>query len=210
MSPLAFTALLCLTQAPTPTADEGSANRVAAKPAPPSAADSVLAAAFGNHIDTATTEQKAAPTTDWSSLAAPALAISGLGVLALTLTRRKRGLTGNIRIVESASLGPKRSLVIADVLGDRLVLGISEAGMVVLATRAAPVPVTEPDIIRLPPAEARSLPQPPTRSYPRMGFFARLLGRTPRAQQFDEVLTESIEDRELREKLASGFRSVVP
>jgi flagellar biogenesis protein FliO len=208
MSPFALTALLCLTQAPTPTADEGSATRVAAKPAPPSAADSVLAAAFGNHIDTPATEQKASPTTDWSSLAAPGLAIAGLGVLALTLTRRKRGFRGNIRIVESAALGPKRSLVIADVLGDRLVLGVSEAGVVVLATKAVPAEAIEPDLIRLPAAEP--LPQPMSRSYPRMGFFARLLGRTPKAQQFDDVLTESIEDRELREKLASGFRGVVP
>lgn len=210
MSPLALTALLCLTQAPTPTADEGSADRVAARPAPPSAADSVVAAAFGTHIDTATVEQKAPSTPDWSSLAAPVLAIAGLGVLAasLTLRSRRRGARGQIRIVESASLGPKRSLVIADVLGDRLVLGVSEAGVVVLATKSVPAEAVEPDIIRLPPAEA--MPLPMTRSYPRMGFFARLLGRTPKAQQFDDVLTESIEDRELRDKLASGMRSVVP
>jgi flagellar biogenesis protein FliO len=199
--------LLTLTDAtPTPATEQGSAPRVLAKPAPASAADSVVAAAFGQHIDTAAIEQKLPSATfDWSNALAPGLALLGLAALAFGLTRRRRGTRGSIRIVEATALGPKRSLVIADVLGERLVLGVSEAGVAVLMTKAIPEPQFEPEVVTLPPAEVH----PITRSYPQMGFFARLFGRTPRAQ-FDDVLTESIEDRELRDKLSSGMRGVVP
>jgi flagellar biogenesis protein FliO len=191
-----------------PAAVEGSA--VKDQPAPPSAADSVVAAAFGKTIGTPADDLKGerapAPTPpsgpDWTSLAAPALAILGLGALAFGLTRRRRAIGGNIHIVESAGLGPKRSLVIADVLGERLVLAVSEAGVTVLATRPAPPREAEPFTVDdLPPAQ---------RTIPKMGFLARLMGKTPAPVRFDELLGESLEDQELRAKLAAGMKGFVP
>ena len=48
----------------------------------------------------------------------------------------------------------------------------------------------------------------------KMNFLDRMLGRVPQAQtapvNFDEALRDSLEDQELRAKLALGQRSVVP
>lgn len=181
-------------------------------PAAPSAADSIVAAAFAKSIDTeGETEKAPQPATQTaaigaSSFVAPALAILGLAGLALGLTRRRRAAPGSIRIVEAATLGPRRSLVIADVLGDRLVLGVSEAGVAVLSTRPAPAGEAAPEHLDALPVEP-VYPRPP-RVAP-MGFFARLFGKTPKVP-FEEVLGESIEDQELRAKLAQGMRGFVP
>jgi flagellar biogenesis protein FliO len=53
--------------------------------------------------------------------------------------RRKQQQAGLIRILETASLGPKRTLVVAEVDGEKMILGTSEAGISVLtpAGRAA-------------------------------------------------------------------------
>lgn len=189
-----------------PAAAEGSA-ALTERPAPPSTADTIVAAAFAKGIDTsAANEKDSAPASiGWSSFVAPGLALLGLAGLALGLTRRRRAAAGSIHVLEVASLGPKRSLVIADVLGDRLVLGVSEAGVAVLSTRPAPLEAAGAEL------EGVTIPAPtaPTRAVAPMGFFARLVGRTPTAP-FEEVLGESVEDRELRAKLAQGVRGVVP
>lgn len=192
---LAF-ALAAQILAATP-AGEGSASPI--PPAPPSAADSVVAAAFGKDLGTKPPDLKAevAPSFSAQSLVAPGLALAGLAALAFALTRRKPLGAGSIHVVEARSLGEKRSLVIADVLGERLVLGVSEAGITVLMNRTAPQP--EPAAYVVPSAVPA----------PRMGFFQRLKGRSP-ARAFDASLQESIEDQELRAKLAGGIRSVVP
>lgn len=184
--------------------------------AAPSAADSIVAAAFakGNETERDTEKtaqpatQAAAPTAaiGASSFVAPALAILGLAGLALGLTRRRRAAPGSIRIVEAAPLGPRRSLVIADVLGDRLVLGVSEAGVAVLSSRPAPASEAAAEslgALSVEPVYPRSPRVAP------MGFFARLFGKTPKVP-FEEVLGESIEDQELRAKLAQGMRGIVP
>lgn len=191
---LTLTSLLAAT---TPAAGEGSASAI--PPAPPSAADSVVAAAFGKDLGTKPAELKAeiAPSFSAQNLLAPTLGIAGLAVLAFTLKRRKGLTAGSIHIVEAASLGEKRSLVIADVMGERLVLGVSEAGVTVLMNRPAPQPEPAPYLVpNAPPA-------------PSMGFFQRLKGRSP-ARAFDASLMESIEDQELRAKLAAGMKGVVP
>lgn len=195
---LSFAALLA-----TSATGEGSAPAPA--PAPPSAADSVVAAAFGKDLGTKPADlkvERAQPAGFAAqSLIAPGLALAGLAALAFSLTRRKAlGGRSNIRVIEAASLGEKRSLVIADVLGERLVLGVSEAGVTVLMNRpapAAPAPEPEPYLV---PAPAPA---------PRMSFFQRLKGRSP-AKAFDASLQESIEDQELRAKLAAGIRGVIP
>ena len=188
--------------APRPDPKEGSAAK-APQPAPPSAADAIVAAAFGKSIDTAAPELKAlAPPAgglDWTSLAAPALGLLGLAGLAFAATRRRAARVGRIAILESAALGPRRSLVIADVLGDRLVLAVSEAGVTVLSTRPAPAPEAAP--------AADAIVMPATPRGP--GLLRRLFGRRP-APRFDQELAESLEDQELRAKLAAGFRGLTP
>ena len=184
------------------TAAEGSAAHMK-QPAPPSAADSIVAAAFSTGIDTPGETEKASPqpALGWTSFIAPALALLGLAGLAVGLTRRRRAAPGSIRIIEAATLGPRRSLVIADVLGDRLVLGVSEAGVAVLSTR--PVPADQAAV------ETSAAYGTQRLVVPQMGFFQRLLGKSP-AMPFEEVLGESIEDQELRAKLAAGVRGVIP
>lgn len=169
-------------------------------------ADSVVAAAFAGDqkIDTKPQDLKGAEGGfSTSSLIAPALGLAGLVALTFTLKRRKKALGGTgIALLEATSLGDKRSLVIADVLGERMVLGVSEAGITVLMSKPAPS-LEDAAPITLPPAE-RIAP-----AAPQMGFFARLTGRA-RTQGFDAQLEESLEDQELRAKLAAGVRSVVP
>jgi flagellar biogenesis protein FliO len=188
--------LLTLMLVTAPTAAEGSAPAVV--PAPPSAADSVVAAAFGKDVDTKPGELKVEPSFSAQNLIAPALGLAGLAVLAFTLKRRKQLAGGSIQIIEAASLGEKRSLVIADVLGERLVLGVSEAGVTVLLTRPAPEP--EPEAYRVPSASPA----------PAMGIFHRLKAHSAAQKPFDDSLQESIEDQDLRAKLAAGMKGVVP
>jgi flagellar biogenesis protein FliO len=196
-----FATLVSLAVAATPSAaEEGSAANLP-PPAPPSAADTVVAAAFTQSIGTKNTVLQAE--VPGSSFAAPAFALVALAALAFALTRRRRTLGRSITLVESAALGPKRSLVIADVMGERLVLGVSEAGIAVLSTRPSP----EPQPFVVPAAVAL----PNAAEAPRMSFFDRLMGRVPKPPaSFDEALRDTFEDQELRAKLALGQRSVVP
>ena len=171
------------------------------KAQPTTAADDVVAAAFKKDIGTKSEVVKAS---DTPNLIVPGLALAALGVLAFTLKRRKANRLGgaSITIVEAASLGEKRSLVIADVMGERLVLGVSEAGVTVLMNK--PAPQGEPAPIIIPQAD-----RAPVSSSQAMGFFDRLKGKNA-APAFDAALQESVEDQELRAKLQAGFRSVVP
>ncbi|AKU93014.1 flagellar biosynthetic protein FliO [Vulgatibacter incomptus] len=105
----------------------------------------------------------------------PGGALLALAGVAILLTLRKKRLPGSLRIVESISIGPKRSLVIAQVGDDQLVLGCSEAGIALLATRPAP-------------------PEPPIPTKSRRG-----------SVDFDELLDESASDQELRHRLANGL-----
>lgn len=193
---LVLTSLIATT---TPETAKGSAPATPPAPVPPSAADTVVAAAFGNDFDTKPGQLKgstgdSAPALSAQNLLAPALGVLGLAALAFGLKRRKQLRGGTIHIVEAASLGEKRSLVIADVLGERLVLGVSEAGVAVLMNRPAPAP--EPAPLAVP-------------RQPAMGFLARLRGKAP-TPAFEASLQESLEDQELRAKLAAGMRGVVP
>jgi flagellar biogenesis protein FliO len=202
------TLIVTLLIATTPsTAEEGSAASTP-PPAPPSAADSVVAAAFQHSsLVTKTADVQGAPKSTWSSLAAPGFALAALCALAFALTRRRGRVARSIRVVETASLGPKRSLVIADVMGERMVLGVSEAGISVLSTRAAPQ--REPDPFVIPEPLGTTAPSPALE----MSFLDRMLGRVPQPNavaSFDEALRDSLEDQELRAKLSLGQRSVVP
>jgi flagellar biogenesis protein FliO len=193
---LALPLVFVLTAAPT--ADTGA-----------SPADAVVAAAFAGEKDIGTKPADLKAPSDagafpLSNLLAPALGLAGLVALTFTLKRRKKTLGGTgIALLEATSLGDKRSLVIADVLGERMVLGVSEAGITVLMSKPAPS-LNEDEPIRVPPPQRLSGPAPQA-----MGFFQRLVGRSP-APAFDAALQESVEDQELRAKLQAGVRSVVP
>lgn len=171
----------------------------AAEPAP-KAADSVVAAAFDQNIGTSSSNLKGVTVSSGLNPAlVPLLGIVGLAAFVFTLRKRRQQIGGEgIRVLEATSLGDKRSLVIADVLGERLVLAVSEAGVSVLMQK--PAPALEPVALTAPPAVATA----PTT----MGFFARLTGKPVAA--FDAALQESLEDQELRAKLAAGVRGVVP
>jgi hypothetical protein len=65
------------------------------------------------------------------------LLLAALAAAALVLARRRRGAPRMIQIVETASLGPKRSLVVARVGDELLLLGSSEGGIALLTARPA-------------------------------------------------------------------------
>jgi hypothetical protein len=69
-----------------------------------------------------------------SSLLAPAGGLAVLAGAAYLLARRRKGaaVDRHIQILETASLGPKRTLIMARIGGETLLLGTSEAGITLL------------------------------------------------------------------------------
>jgi len=186
----------------------------------------------------------------------PALFLAALAVAAYIFARKKRTLgTRRIQILETASLGPKRSLVIARIGDETLVLGASEAGITLLQTSEGHAPVartvasplegskpadriaasTSPDIDEGPsemdqslidaladvPEPDRIVPTSPRGSLRTIeGGLASLFGRKAAAsaaaraepkvaETFDDLLEDSVEDQELRRKLAAGMSARV-
>ena len=152
----------------------------------------------------------------WPLVAALAMA----GVCAVLLWRRRqRHGNGVIRILESASLGPKRALVLADVGGQRLILGTSEAGIALLsqlgvrgvAGAADGAPILDDTTLV---TETTPIPAPEGEK----GFLARLFtrkreeeylpdddGPSTMAEDFRDLLEESLDDEELRRRLQAGI-----
>jgi flagellar biogenesis protein FliO len=143
------------------------------------------------------------------ALAAPAVLLAGLGV-ALFLARRKARPGRLVQVLETTSLGPKRSLVLARLGDEVLLLGSSEAGITLLRSQAAAparegAAVTEPE----PESTGRSRFLSAVRAEPPAalaGLVSRLRRtRAPAASPgFESLLTESAEDQDLRRKLARG------
>jgi flagellar biogenesis protein FliO len=148
---------------------------------------------------------------------AAGLLLAGLAAAALVMARRRGRVPRLVEIVESASLGPRRSLVVARLGDEILLLGSSEGGVTLLSTRPAAglirtqAPRTESTFGAPLFGPSDSGPPLPT------GRDSRLLGllsglrsrlgfrpRTSSAPLFDTLLTESQEDVELRRKLAAG------
>lgn len=124
------------------------------------------------------------------SLGWPIALIGLLAVAALVLKRRRQGQGQWVKLLETTNLGPKRSLVVVQLGTETVLLGTSEAGIVLLKSglqRPAPAPV------------AHLVPEPP-------GMLKKELNG---AQAFDELLAESVEDQELRQKLSDGLRARV-
>lgn len=168
--------------------------------------------------------------------------LAGLGVVAFVLARR-RGTSGRmIHIVETASIGPKRSLVVANVSGRTMVLGVSEAGVTLLDTISHPVSEAQTEFNKkevssqedtLPMSRLSSLKdkllagitghkkmsaldrmddenQPAQEEEKtESGLLGRLFSHRQNEQEevvptFQDVLDDSYEDQQLRQKLAAG------
>jgi flagellar biogenesis protein FliO len=215
-------------------------------------------------VDKATTKSDKSPTlghADDAKSSSPVLVGAGLlaaTMVALVLWRRKRvSQSGLIRILETASLGPKRTLVVAEVDGEKMILGTSEAGISVLTPiNRTPSPwgeQTNGTQMNLPPgfaefskmtnmatlaaaaahhaasttAAAPSIPTPigmaavaPAEDN-EGGLLSRLFRRAPAPQnnddeddlanlgnmadEFQDLLADSIEDEELRRRLQAGI-----
>jgi flagellar protein FliO/FliZ len=172
-------------------------------------------------------------------LAVPVLLLSAVAIAAYLLTRRKRGgMNRQIEILESASLGPKRSLIVARVGEETLYLGSSEAGITLLKSSGPPQAASSSsgEVARVPVVNEldqsltdalADVPEPsvltpsgtPASFRSIEGGLATLFGRgavsvpprpEPRSEpRFDEILEDSFEDQELRRKLAAGMSARV-
>jgi flagellar protein FliO/FliZ len=163
----------------------------------------------------------------YASSVATALGAVILLAAAVVLARfAKRRITRErmIRIVETASIGSRRALVLACVGNRTMVLGVSEAGVSLLDAQATAGPLGSPvDAKPNGPVEDAALG---LRNLAVAAGFAQdekaegaehessLLGRLfrrrgravegPEREEFDQLFSESLEDEDLRRKLAMG------
>ena len=123
-------------------------------------------------------------------------ALAALAGIALFVSRRRpRPGQRRVEILETASLGPKRQLVLARMGGQLLLLGSSEAGVTLLSTQ--PAPDEAADAVPEPAAD------PAPSGMQAMWSRFRTAPDAP-ARSFDDLLAETADDLELRRKLASG------
>jgi len=152
---------------------------------------------------------------------AAGLLLAALAAVALVLARRRRNLPRLVEIVETASLGPRRSLVVARIGDELLLLGSSEGGIALLTTRPASLAAQAEAAPRAPRAidgamsglrdallarAAPAAPPQPAAAPLRERLLARLRPRAaaPATAAVETLLAESVEDVELRRKLAAG------
>ena len=212
-----------------PLAQEAKAVVLAPAPATPAAAPAMPAAAPATpasapaHSSSAPLAAVAGASHSGASLVLAVVMLVAVGGGVLFLTRRRARRPGLIQILETAAIGPKRALLVARVNGQTMVLGASEAGITLLGSLEGK---TEPQVA----AVMGSLPavkeQPedsgpevtidaPSEPEGEMGVLSRLFGRQPKdssardAAAFRELLDESYEDQELRNKLAQGLSGKV-
>jgi flagellar protein FliO/FliZ len=153
-----------------------------------------------------------------ASFGPPLLPILGLGLLAVAawvFAKRKRRRARLVQVLDTADLGAKRSLVVAQMGGQTFLLGSSEAGIHLLhAQPASPEAMAVADAqsaqVPLPVSDAATAPAPwmapPPGPSARSGLLQRMLGRSRApAPAFDAMLEESAEDQELRRKLVAGM-----
>jgi flagellar biogenesis protein FliO len=139
------------------------------------------------------------------SLAAPGLVLFGLAGAALLLARKKKGTGRLVQVLETTALGPKRSLVLARLGDELLLLGSAEGGITLLRSQpagAAAASTAEDLSAKLAAAPARPAPAPLASLVDRLrGARGKAAARAP---EFSALLEESAEDLELRRKLARG------
>lgn len=126
-----------------------------------------------------------------------------LVLLAVTLVLKKRNaISRRLEILETTDLGAKRTLVLARFGKETLLLGSSEAGVTLLATREYTEPATAAN------------EKPAKESAMSVGQMASaVIGRISRpqaaspAQSFASLLNDDAESMELRRKLVAGRRA---
>jgi flagellar protein FliO/FliZ len=152
MQPVAVTPAPAATAAPATTAN---ATQAATVPAAPARAVPV-------HTATLQHPQPHAPGTSTGAAGAVGgtvfalLFVLGLILALAWLAKRMPGIAGSsnpaLRVVASLSLGPRERVVVVDVGGQQLLLGVGAGGTRALHTLDAPLPVVErPQGIAVPP-----------------------------------------------------------
>jgi flagellar biogenesis protein FliO len=127
-------------------------------------------------------------------------ALAALAGIALFVSRRRpRPGQRRVEILETASLGPKRQLVLARMGGQLLLLGSSEAGVSLLSTQ----PAADEAADAIPEPVAQPVAEPTPSGMQAMWSRFRTAPDAP-ARSFDDLLAETADDLELRRKLASG------
>jgi flagellar biogenesis protein FliO len=148
--------------------------------------------------------------------------LAGMGIVTFVFARKRGSRERVIRIVETASIGPRRSLVVASVGGRTMVLGVSEAGVSLLDSPASlpgavGMPKTTEAITEaalglrnLALAAPERASEEPAEEKHESSLLSRLFHRKPRESEglgredFEQLFAESMEDEELRRKLALG------
>ena len=187
-----------------PLAQEAKAVVPAPAPATPAAAPTNAASAPAPaHSPSAPVAAVAGASHSGASLVLAVVMLAAVAGGVLLLTRRRARRQGLIQILETAAIGPKRSLLVARVNGQTMVLGASEAGITLLTSLDAR---TEPQVA----AVMGNLPavkeQPensgpevtidaPSDSEGEMGVLSRLFGRRPK----DSSVRDAAAFRELLE-----------
>jgi flagellar protein FliO/FliZ len=164
------------------------------------------------------------PSSPWGALG-PVFLLAALALAAWIYAQRKAAPSRQLQVVESVSLGPRRQLIVARFRDELLVVGSSESGITLLASRpggqGALVPAAASAHAPQPPAAAAPLPAAPaaTPADPALdaGSLKALAERMARQAEgarppdaappksFESLLDESYEDENLRRKLAKGL-----
>jgi flagellar biogenesis protein FliO len=180
----------------------GAAPAIAADPAAPAKPPSAAAAPAASPLGAQDLHLPRSGL-DLGGLVAPVLLLAGLALAAVFLARRRRAPGRRVVVLETTSLGQKRSLVLAQLEDEVLLLGSSEAGIQLLkscpAEELAESPAPSPGRKE----RERSLVAPAALK----GLVARLrrVHPAPKSlEDFDDLLSESSEDQDLRAKLARG------
>jgi flagellar biogenesis protein FliO len=192
--------------------------------APPSKAGTAEAPVAASQASTSATRSGSEQTSLAGSVGTALAVVLLLGMGVAIVVRRRTTRERMIRIVETASIGARRSLVIASVGGRTMVLGVSEAGVSLLDSQ---MPRTPLDSVLDPkpngPVEDAALglrnlafaagfaqdskPEEPKNEGSLLGrLFHRR--RAPEEglepEDFDQLFSESLEDEDLRRKLSMG------
>ncbi len=148
-----------------------------------------------------------------------ALIVLGLIAAVIVLARRKNNPSRWIKILEVAHLGPKRSLIVARIGGQTLLLGSSESSIALLASLPETENIKNESVLipsRGEPVISNSFQPTVSDDYGQAGLLSRLLKsafptkEANRKPQFDSFLMESAEDQELRRKLDAGLCGRIP
>ena len=158
-----------------------------------------------------------APKSSNLNLILPALALLGLAGFAFYAQKKRPLRSRSIQILETAHIGPKRSLIVAKIGGETLLLGTSEAGITLLSNR----PINTDGIVS---AELAVTDSDPNFTRTENAFFEKqqksgnafasllekfkrpsITDETKTGQAFEDFLADSAEDDELRRKLSQGI-----